>query len=154
MDNILSQARDLIAQGQLSKSLALLRQQAGIPPEANTEIIIFQARLSQLERAEMLFGDNQQSERNRLNKNVLDFVGNLGNTSIPPISDVINQFARMRRNSLQQKIKDVYALMEQWEQKLSLSENPTETKKCEIEILRLQGILDGHLGEWHKLGGK
>lgn len=154
MDNIWLQARDLIAQGQLAKSLALLRQIPGLPAEADAELIIFQARLTQLERDARLFGENEDTERNRLNKSVLDFIQNYASTAPnqAPASNPLEMVRQMRRNSLQQKIKEVMDLIAQWEQKQTLSDNPTEIKRCEIELTRLQGILNGHQKEWVEMG--
>ncbi len=156
MDNIWLQARDLIAQGQLAKSLALLRQFPGLPAEADAELIIFQARLTQLEREARLFGENESTERNRLTKSALDFIQNYENTAPaqPPSASPLDMLRQMRQNNLQQKIKDVMDLMVQWEQKQTLSDNPTEIKRCEIELSRLQNILIGHQKEWETLSGQ
>lgn len=153
MNNIWSQARDLIAGGQLAKSLALLRQQTGLSPESDAELVIYQARLSQLEREERLLGNQETIERNRITKGVLDFIQNAdqGNLAASTAANPINLVRKIRLDNLQQKIKDVYDLIAQWEQKQTLSDNPTEIKRCEMEILRLQTILNGHLKEWGEL---
>lgn len=154
MDNIWSNVRELIAQGQLSEALNLLRQQPGLDGEADTELILLQARLSHLEREERLIGTRQTIERNQLTKNALDFIQKQENVRATEkmAANPADFIANMRRNSLQQKIKDVYGLLEQWEQKQSLSDNPTETQRCSLEINRLQGILDGYVRELNHLG--
>lgn len=151
MDNFWAKARELIAQGQLPQALAALRQHLGAASPAEADLILFQARLSQAKRAEMLLGSDSSTELNRLTHSVLDYIGQLEKNAAPPASKPLDLVAQLRSNSLQQKIRDVYALLEQWEQKQLLSDNPTEIKRCEAETQRLQSILDKYLAEWAQL---
>lgn len=153
MENMWKTARDLIAQGLLDKSLDFLSMQQVLSQSAKTEIIIFQARLAQLQREERTLGTQETLERNRLTKAVLDAILQWEMQPGAPsaAADPLAIIRLKRKEALQQKIVDVYSLVGQWEQKKTLSDNPTEIQRCSVEISRLQDIVAEHLKEWNTL---
>lgn len=142
MMNIWKQAKELIGAGALAPALELLSQHLG--PDIQNELILFRANLTYLEREERLFEADISDKKNRLIIRVLQFImvyeaqeNKQMNTSVTSI----------RKERLIKRQLKAYLLLEKWEEKLEISENPNEIRRSEIEIERLKNILDKYTEE-------
>ena len=144
MPTVREQVRELIATGEIEKSLSLLRQYSN--DDQQNEIIIFQSRFAQMQKEEHLTGENKSNERLRLCKAILEWVNKASESKFAINSSNDPLFSK-RKEKLKKKIADTYTLIEQWEEKLQVSENPTEQKRCTMEIARLQDIVSQYIKE-------
>lgn len=142
MDQIWLNAKKLIANDRVEECLDLL-QQAGSGSLAK-DIVILQARLSQL-RTESITGADTSAKRLRICESILLLIETQENHPIQPTPP--NAVQNQRVSRLKTKVLECYALLDEWESKLEIAENPGERKRCELEIARLQNIVRQYLSE-------
>lgn len=147
MDNFWQKSRGLIGQAELSLALTLLCKH--LQGNLLNEVMLYQTRLAYLQKEQKLFNsDESKSELLKLSKVVLDFI--LTNEE-KAVYKMAQEPLKNRVAKLRARIKNTYQLLEQWEEKMMVSENPSEQRRSQMEIKRLHQIVQKHLAELTKL---
>ncbi len=67
---------------------------------------------------------------------------------------IMNPRNQRRVSRLEKNLQETEALLDEWQEKLRVAENPNERKRCQIEIERLEKMLDDYEAELAELGGE
>lgn len=154
MGNNFEKARALIANEKVKNALAFI--ESNLIQKENLfldQVRLLHARYASWEKQHHQFGPdtNSNSELHRIRLAILHLITQIevtyqGEEGIQYSSNLILQnIKEKRRGALMMKIEKVSALIDQWEEKRTLSSDPTEQSKCELELKRLNEILENYL---------
>jgi len=63
----------------------------------------------------------------------------------------MTDFSKVRKNYLEENINRQYSLLNEWEKKRDIAENPNEKTKCESEIDRAKQYIQNYIDEYIEL---
>ncbi|MCB0598240.1 MAG: hypothetical protein H6557_25820 [Lewinellaceae bacterium] len=151
MGSYLNEARALIAQRKVLNALALLEKMIENSLETEEfldQIILLRARYEDWISEEINYGDNRDSavKLQKIRHSTLSLISQIEKTHPSLIKDSAFQHpllnAKNRTKEQNDRIERVSSLIRQWEEKREVTTDPTELKRCELELKRLKKILN------------
>jgi len=118
--------------------------------ETLNEISLLYSQFNRQKKEQMLGLSDNIHIANRINLSILQFLTKMELTNTNK-NIKFNNLNSTRIEQLENKVKQNTELLNQWEQKVDISENPSEQKRCEIEIDKIKKSLMTYQNEYKTL---
>ncbi|MEL6699809.1 MAG: TIR domain-containing protein [Bacteroidota bacterium] len=145
-------AQNLVAEDRLDEVFVYLN---GIWQDGQTHLfhhlVLLSARYQAWQEKFYRGFEPPAQELNLIRSHLLDLISS-HSTSIPPHTKIQNpmHYTNLRKQHLKKRITSISTLLQEWEIKRDMAENPNEILRCEHEITKLEN----HLAKYEQeLGG-
>lgn len=135
-------ARKLISQNKVNEAIDLLLLDEQIASENQSQIIQLKGQLIKYNREKLLGLPVDSKEENRIIYAVLKIIEeDFENRGEQEIQLEAPSYKDKKRQRLLSEIEEIDGLIEEWKKKEMVSQSPSETRQCRMEIERLENLI-------------
>ena len=143
--------RNLIARNKIEDALNLLRAINIDDIDLSNSFDALSGEYVSLKNRKLVTNEIIEPEINRFRLNLLNLISDLEISQKENKRHIHFSTNQKRAIHLKKKLEDTTELISEWEEKRDLAENPTEEKRCEKEINKLNRIFKIYSEEYNLL---